>query len=158
MARQGDYPLWAVTSGISNGLSARAALAAFREGGGHTADSTWFRLYGEVRSSVEDRTAEVGRPLNRRPTGDELTTWTTAGATGYLQQVEVYTKSRITGEIGVKPFSVTGNTLVSRQTAIRQALDLYEANSDDYGEQILGAAHVGAFRMQPGVFDDPEGE
>jgi hypothetical protein len=149
MAEGSDLPVWAVLDALRDGKSATAGLAAYRAAGGEVRTQTWYRLHGEVQSALAGKISEASAPLGRRPTGDELTTWTTRNAAGYLQQVEVLVRDRATGEVMAKPFSVTGPDLVSRGAAISEALDAYMGNADIYEEQVLGAVHVGAYELTP---------
>lgn len=153
MAGRPDYPLGAAISTVKAGTSARAGLASFRAGGGRTTDATWYRMVAEARRSLGDRLAEAGRPLNRRPTGDEITTMSTRTKTGYWQEVSVFSRDRVTGEVKSSPFIVRGSGLVTRQAALRAALDEWEAggagstNPDD--EVVLGAAYVSTLELVP---------
>ena len=149
MAESGDLPVWAVLDALNEGKSATAGLAAYRAAGGEVRTQTWYRLHGEVQSALAGRISEASAPLNRRPTGDEVTTWTTRNAAGYLQQIEVLVRDRQTGEVMAKPYSVTGDTMRSRGAAISEALDAYMGNADQYEEQVLGAVHVGAYELVP---------
>lgn len=146
-----DLPVWAVLDAIASGQSASSSLAAYRAAGGEVRTQTWYRLHGEVQASLGDRISEAAAPLNRRPTGDEVQTMSTRTASGFLQQVEVLVRNRQTGEVEAKPFSVTGDRLVSRGAAVSQALDTFAAGVEEgnYSEQVLGAVHVGAYELVP---------
>lgn len=150
MASGPGYPIWAVLGAQNEGLSASAGLGAYRDAGGEVRTQSWYRLWGEARAAVADKLDEATAPLNRRPSAHEVQEWTTTNATGFLQQVEVFVRDRITGEVVAKPFSVTGEHLISRGNAISQALDHFSENQEDYDETVLGAVHVGAYQMTPG--------
>jgi hypothetical protein len=154
VARGSDYPLAGALKAVQAGLSARAGLRQFRAGGGRTTDSTWFRVVAEVRRSLSDRINEANRPLNRRPGGQEITTMTTRTKTGFWQQVEIFTRDKATGEVVSTPFVVRGQGLLTRQAAMRVALDEWEAgaagsvNPDE--SEVLGAAYTSTLELQPG--------
>lgn len=150
MANDDPHPLSAVISSINAGLSATAGLRAYREAGGSVRTATWYRLHGEVQAAFSNTLSEAGRPGNRFPTEDELTPWSTVDATGYLQQVEVALRDRTTGEVYFKPFSVTGDVLLTRNAAVEEAIASYQEGADEYDEQVLGAVHVGAYELVPG--------
>ena len=146
-----ELPVWAVLDSIATGQSASAGLAAYRAAGGEVRTQTWYRLHGEVQASLAGRIQEAAAPLNRRPTGEEVQTMSTTSAKGYLQQIEVLVRNRGTGEVEAKPFSVTGDQLISRGNAISQALDAFAGGVEEgsFEEQVLGAVHVGAYQMVP---------
>jgi hypothetical protein len=149
-----DYTLPAALATLRQGLSARAGLKQFRAGGGRTTDATWFRVVAEARRSLGEQLAEANRPLNRRPSGHEITTMSTRTRTGFWQQVEVFVRNRATGAVESHPFVVRGDGLVTRQAAIRAAVDEWEAgiagsvNVDEH--EVLGAAYVSTLELRPG--------
>lgn len=148
-----ELPLGAATSTVRGGLSARAGLRAYRAGGGQVTDSTWFRLVGEARRVLSDRLDETSRPLNRRPTGDEITRVTSARRSGYWQEVEVFWRDRATGDVGSSPFVLRSPGLLTRQAVMDFALGEWSAgstgtpNPDDH--EVLGAAYVSTLELSP---------
>lgn len=152
MARP-DFPLSAALSAVHKGMSARAGLAAFRAGGGRVGDAKWFRTVAEVRRTVAESIVEATRPLNRRPSGDEITTVTSVRHSGYWQQVEIFLRDKSTGEVRTMPFVHRSSGLVTRQAAIGFAVDEAKAGSagsinlDD--EEVLGAAYVSTLELIP---------
>lgn len=146
-----DFPFWAAIRTVREGMSAAAGLRAYRSGGGKIATGTWQRMVAEAKHAIGRRGDEMGRPLNRRPTGDEITNWTVSKAHGFIQQVEVMVRDRDTGDILAIPFSLKGRSLVSRQTAIDEALDtITPEGTDGEKQQILGAIYTGTYQMTPG--------
>jgi len=107
-------------------------------------------MFGEIQRTVADRGGTYNEPINLRPVASEIKTWTTAKATGYIQQVEVLVRDRSTGQIISVPFSVTGRSLVSRANALQQALDVYsDDNAKKYNQQVLGAVYTGTYQAVP---------
>lgn len=151
MPGDADLPVWAVLDALGNQQSASASLKAYRAAGGEVRTQTWYRLFGEVQGALGNRISEATAPLNRRPTAEETTTWSTRNAAGFLQQVEVLVRDRDTGEVSARPFSVTGPRLQSRGAVISQALDVFDSGVEEgsFSEQILGAVHVGAYELVP---------
>lgn len=145
-----DWPFAAAIRSVREGLSGRAGLRAYRAGGGRIQDARWFRAFGQARSAVAARPAAISAPLDRRATGGEVLTWTTRGARGRIDQVEVMVMDRDTGDVFPVPFSVRSTTGVVRQQAIDDALANVEPMGEAYNQVILGAVHVGAFDLQPG--------
>jgi hypothetical protein len=150
-----ELPLSAATSTVRGGLSARAGLRAFRDGGGRVTDSTWFRLVGEARRVLSDRLDETSRPLGRRPVHDEITRVTSARRSGFWQEVEVFWRDRETGEVGSSPFVLRSSGLLTRQSVVDFALGEWQAgssgspNPDDH--EVLGAAYVSTLELAPEV-------
>lgn len=140
---------WALHA-IREGWSAAAGLDRFRAEGGHIADASWYKLTGELNRMLAEREGELNRPLNLRPTADEILEWSTGKARGYIHQVEVLVRDRDTGEIISVPYSATGRTLRSRISVINEALSVYSAeNAKKYNQQILGAVYTGTYKATP---------
>jgi hypothetical protein len=147
----GDSPLWMAISAIKAGLSANRGLAAAREAGLGVQRASWLKLYAEVKTSLAGQAGEMTAPLNRRPLSSEIFTMSTKAQEGYLQQVEVDVRDRASGEILVRPYSVRGDSLISRGDAVDTAIDSFSTHADAYGEQILGAAYTGTYLLAPGL-------
>jgi hypothetical protein len=140
---------WALLS-VTEGQSARAGLANYRNAGGRIASQSWYRLVGEIQASLAAREGIYDEPLDSVPVATEIRTWTTAKAKGFIQQVEVLVRERSTGQIISVPFSLQSKTLVTRREAIRAALDVYsDDNAEKYDQQILGAIYTGTYEARP---------
>jgi hypothetical protein len=151
MATDNPYPATWALQGVQEGLSARAALRDFRSAGGHVADSTWYKVYGEVAAQVSLREGIYSEPQNLRPVASEIQQWSTVRATGYIQQVEVLVRDKGTGEIISVPYSSLGKTLRSRRSVINEALEVYsDENAEKYNQTILGAVYSGTYQGIPG--------
>jgi hypothetical protein len=150
MATDNLWPAqWALLA-VNEGWSANQGLSEFRQAGGHIANQTWYRTYAEIAASISLREGIYNEPVNRIPVADEIKQWTTKGARGYAQQVEVLVRDKVTGEIISIPFSLTGTQLRSRNTVIRQALDTYDpGGKSGEGQVMLGAVYTGTYRMVP---------
>lgn len=148
-----DSPFWAAVRTVKSGLSGRAGLAQARAAGIRIQDSTWFRMVGEVRSSLSDQINEVTRPLNRRPLSDEIHVMSTAKATGYLQHLDIMVKDRNTGLVSLRPYSLKVRDTLSRATVLKRGLAAFinaiNDRPDDYDEQVLGAVYTGTTQMVP---------
>lgn len=140
---------WALLA-VTEGWSATAGLDRYRAEGGHIANQTWYRMFGEIQHSLSDRAGAYNEPLNLRPVAAEIKTWTTKRATGFIQQVEVLVRDKATGQVISVPFSVTGKTLVSRRNALQQALSVYsDENATKYNQTVLGAIYTGTYQAVP---------
>lgn len=113
----------------------------------------WASSVAEARAALANRTLEITRPLNRRPTQDEVTLYTTKKARGYLQQLEIFVRDRDTGLIESRHYAVKTDTLRSRQSIIEEGLTRYQnavsEDPDNYPEDILGAVYVGTHLQVP---------
>jgi len=140
---------WALMA-VQEGWSANRGLSEYRAAGGHVANSTWYKLTAEIQVTLANRQGIYNEPLNRIPTADEIKTWTTSKARGYIQQVEVLVRDKVTGEIMSIPFSLTGRTLRSRTHVLNEALKVYDPNSQSgQGQQQLGAVYTGTYEAIP---------
>jgi hypothetical protein len=96
---------------------------------------------------------EASRPLNRRPTGDEITNISTPKARGFLQHVSVFVQDKDTGEVEARPFSIRGNGLLTRKKAVEAAIEAFNTgvtgSPDRFNETILGATYVGTIGLNP---------
>lgn len=153
MARGSDYPLGAAMSTVKAGLSARSGLRAFRQGGGRTTDSTWFRMVAQVRAELSDQLDEASRPLSRRPVAGEITVIESVTRSGYWQQMTVFARDRQTGEVYTSDFVVRGSGLLTRQAAIDFATAEWEAGSsgspNPQDDTLLGVAYVSTLELRP---------
>lgn len=140
---------WALHA-IQEGWSAKAGLERFRAEGGHIADATWYKLTGELQNMLATREGELNRPLNLRPTAEDIKDWRVSRGRGFMHQVEVLSYYPGTREIVSIPFSLQSRTLRSRQAVINEALEIY-SNRDPkkYPLQALGAVYTGTYRMVP---------
>jgi hypothetical protein len=137
---------WAL-QGVQSGLSARAALRDFRNAGGKVADSTWFKVYGEVAAQVSLREGIFAEPQSGSPFAHEIQQWSTIKAQGYAHQVEVLVRERATGEIVSIPYTGFSTELQNRQDVIDKALEVYSNDAAErYDQQILGAVYTGTYQ------------
>lgn len=148
-----DFSLPFALKTVRSGLSARAGLRAFRAGGGRVADSTWFRTVAEVRRSLADSLHEATKPLNRRPTGDEITNITVPKGRGYQQNALVFVRDRDTGDVTAKNFSVRGRGLLTRKATLDAAVEAFSTgvtnSPESFNEEIIGAAYDSTFYYGP---------
>lgn len=113
----------------------------------------WATTVAQARAAIANRVDELTRPLNRRPTQDEITLYASKRARGYMQQIEVFVRDRDTGLIESRHYVVRTDSLRSRQHIIEEGLTRYQAAIDskpeDYPEDVLGAVYVGTHHLVP---------
>lgn len=138
---------------VKEGMSARAGLAAARAAGLRIQDATWFRMVGTVARDLADQVDNVTRPLNRRPTPDEIRGFQSKGARGYMYYVDVAVKDRATGAVAIRPYAVRTQRLITRGEAVSRALtgfrNAIEDNPSEYDEQVLGAMSTNVYQYVP---------
>lgn len=140
---------WALQSALE-GLSANEGLRQYREAGGHVARSTWLQARGEVEAGLAAREGIYNEPLHLIPVAGEIQSWSTTGARGYAQQVEVLVRDRATNTVISVPYTSMGSELRSRQAIINEALEVYsDDNAKKYNQQILGAIYTGTYAAIP---------
>lgn len=148
-----DTPMYAAIRAVKGGLSGRAGLAAARAKGVRIADSTWYQMIGQVRSSLSAQIDEVTRPLGQRPGQHEIKGFASKNARGYMHYVDVMVKDRATGVVSIRPFSIRSNELLRRGQAVNRALKAFQAsvdsNTEGYDEQVLGAVYTATYQFVP---------
>lgn len=145
-------PTWVAIRGVREGLSANKALAAFREAGGHIGRQAWLRLYSQVDRVIESRKSEATAPLDSIPGSEHVRTMPSQTATGYMQVVDVRYRVKGTSVIASRAYSVRSDSLITRQEAVNQALDVFNAqeNAESYEDMVtLGAFYVGTVQFTP---------
>lgn len=146
-------PVVAAIKAISQGISGNEALRRFRAGGGSIRRATFQRVMAEVRRTIADQLDEATRPLNRRPTADEINVISSQKHSGYRQHVDVYVRDKTTGEVESRPFSWKTQVLITRQAAVNQALFAFQdgitGSPDRFNEEILGATYTGTIQLIP---------
>lgn len=153
MAGGTPYPLPAAIQTVKQGLSANEGLRQFRQAGGAIARATWLRTVAEVRNNLADALDEATRPLNRRPTANEITVVSSKTRTDFIQQIDVYVLNRDTGEVETRPFSWRGQVLITRKAAINEAVNAFNdgvtGSPDRFNETVLGATYTSTIQLVP---------
>lgn len=146
-----NWPLNAAISAVKRNLSANESLRELRDLGYGIRRQDWLALVREVRGTLETRATGMGRDGTRRPTRSEIFVMTTVIETGFMQHIDVWVKDRETGEIGIRPYSIRTDELMTHDDAIETALDRMAAHAENYGETILGGSYLGTYILVPKV-------
>lgn len=148
-----DNVAQAAAKAIKSGLSGRAGLAAARSAGLRIQDSSWFQVYGQIKSSLARQVDEITKPLGSRPGQHEIGGLQTKNASGYIQYIDILVKDRETGVVSARPYAVRTGSLLRRGQVIKRGLAAFQGavdlNPGDYDEQILGAVYTGTYQMVP---------
>lgn len=123
----------------------------FAQASGFTVNRKDFeRMWSEVASEVSQGRVEPTRPLNRFPLLEEMTTRETVTARGYQQKILVFSRGRTSGELRVRPYTITQpETVLTRRGAIAAAVEDYRQYESQYGETVLGGIYAGTTILQP---------
>lgn len=131
--------------------SAAAALRAVRAAGGHIRTSDFQAIWREYGNRLAMGAAEQGKDLRFKPTDAEVMPMGTVRATGLMQEVVIFGRSR-SGDLITKRIEVPVEELKSRQWAIKRAeevasgfLPASEQHRDTELVKVLGGIHVGAY-------------
>lgn len=145
---------------IRQGLSATAALRQLRapveQGGAGLSirTQTWYQAWGETTAALSRQQAIRGVPLGRAPTIDEVTPYSSRGATGFLYSFDVLVRNRATGETYYTPSGFRSDRRVTYQTALQGAISAIadaaaEGSPSAANLQLLGALPIEVREYQP---------
>lgn len=138
---------------IRRGMSATAALNLFRaapaEGGLglHVSTSEWYRQFGETLSDLSKREGFVAVNYSLRPTSDQMTTFTSRRATGYLYPWNVLVRNRSTGETYYQVSGYRTERLVSFRVARQGAIDAITQAAAEGSPSVADVEVLGALPL-----------
>lgn len=148
-----SFPLWAAIRTVKSKLGTWVGYERYATVDPTVTREQWATAVGQARAALANRVGELTRPLNRRPVPGEITPYTSRTARGYMQYIDVYVRDRETGQVRAQPWAMRTDTLISRQSAINQALSRYEAatlpEGTFEGEIVVGAAYAGTVEFLP---------
>lgn len=121
-------PSWFAWRTVKEGLSANEALRQAQEAGFGVRRETFLRLVGAVKAQYARQLQEFDLPLNRRPTGTEVTHLPGSASTGYIQYVSIFVRNKTTGAVDTIDRALRTQALVSRQRAIDQLVSREQVN------------------------------
>lgn len=107
---------------------------------------TWYRLYGQAQLEGIHASAEIDRPMHRRPIADEVQPMTVRRPGGFIHRVTVMGRDA-DGLVISKRVSLKVDQLMSRRHAIATALAKISDSLDRYGITPLTGFHTGAFEL-----------
>lgn len=119
------------------------------------ANQSWYRMWGEVQNERALGGIEEGAPLHLRPTAEDIIPVTTVRASGFTQRVNIFARN-VHGEVFTKTIDVRGDSLISRQNAIRRAeqtVEGFEKSPDNASGsdvvEVLGGVYSNTFELTP---------
>lgn len=136
----------------SDEIQATEAFTTYRTRGGTMRAGTFYRAWGQAELEGMVNHPEVLAPLHRRPT--TFTTMQTRSATGIMQRIRIFATDD-KGNVHVRDASVTSSQGMSRNNAIREAIEISSApdkrhtGSDLRHLHTIAAFHFAAITMTP---------
>lgn len=133
------------------GMTANAFYRELRELGIAGRRSEVLSLYRIARGVVATSPQEAFRDIGQVPQLSEMSQFPTKRATGVRQNVALVYRDKTTGALKVTYHSTTSENGVTRETAMATAINAYSDHADEYGQDLIGAVHTGAYRYVPFV-------
>src|SRR5258705_12610429 len=99
-----DIPLARIIAGVKAGLSGNAIARDLRASGEGVGRGRLQAVVGQIRRSLQQGRVEATLPLGQRPQSSEVTVMSTKRQSGYLQNVTVLTRDRVTGILRARPW------------------------------------------------------
>jgi hypothetical protein len=147
------FPLWAAIRTVKSKIGTWTGYEAYKELDPSISRESWAEAVGSARAALANKAAELTRPLNRRPTGNEITAYPSRRATGYMQSVEVFVRDVDTGLVESRFYNTRSDTIRSRQFIVDAALsrfaDIAESDPGSIAGDVIGAAYTGTFQLTP---------
>jgi hypothetical protein len=134
------------------GLTASEWYKILRIQGIAPRQSEAYKLYAQAVSLVAAGGDEIGKPLSRKPVIAQLPSYPTKNATGVMQTVTLLYRNRTTGIIDKVFYRVTSKKGVTRQSAIKSAIEAYAGQAERYDQDMIGAVHSSAYNLTPSGF------
>lgn len=107
---------------------------------------TFYRLYGQAQLEGISASAELDRPMHRRPIAGEVQPMTVRRPGGFIHRVTVMGRDA-DGLVISKRVSLKVDQLMSRRNAIATAISKIADSLDRYGIVPLTGFHTGAFEL-----------
>lgn len=138
----------ALTS-VRQGLTANQGLAILKGAGAGVRRETWLTLYRQAVTVVHRARDEPFRPVGSRPHSNEIADFASSTRTGYAQNTALVYRERGTGNILVVRHTTFGQNLVTRETAIQNAVQAYAGTEGEYDQELIGASYASTWRYTP---------
>lgn len=150
MASQGfGSALGMASIAAQQGLSANAAYRLAQQAGLGIRRQVFLQGYKELLEATGARNKLLGLPLAGRPTAEQISRFTSQGATGYSHIVSIYTLNKATGEVGTQHISVKSSTLLTKQEAEEAAFAAYTEGEYNEEEQAVGVSLIEVKQYTP---------
>lgn len=133
---------------IGAGESPTAGLQIFRDAGGAIRTESWFRLYGEVDTALQNAGPAASLNPYELPPANAYAPWTMNGPDSYATQVKVFFRDVDTGVIGSAEYTYrTPDPHTPAEAEAAAQAEYGDAdNAADYGQSILGTATTNVYQ------------
>lgn len=151
-----DRPAWVAQFApdlIRRGISATAALRIFRAPAGdgglglHVSTTEWYRQYGEALADLSKREGFLAVNYGLRPTRDQITSFTSRRATGFLYPFNVLVRNNTTGETYYQVSGFRSASAVSFRVAQQGAIDAIAEAARDGSPTVADVEVLGALPL-----------
>lgn len=131
------------------GLTATEWYKLLRVQGIAPRQSEAYKLYSYAVSLVANAPNEIGQPQSHKPQIAQLAAFPTRNATGVMQTVTLLYRNKATGAVNQVFYRVTSKSGVVRSKAVKQAIEAYAGQAENYDQELIAAVHSSAYRMVP---------
>lgn len=136
---------------VAAGYSANEFYRTLQAEGLGARRSEVLKLYAQARKIVQVGATEPYTNPHTVPLASEMAPWPTRNATGIRQNVTLLYRDRVTGEYKTAYWSTITQNGVTRDAAVREAVNAYNDTAERYNQDIIGAYHSGAYILTPGI-------
>lgn len=131
------------------GLTATEWYKMLRVQGIAPRQSEAYKLYAQAVSLVANAPSEIGQNQSQKPVPSQLAAFPTKNATGVMQTVTLLYRNKTTGAVNQVFYRVTSKSGVVRSKAVKQAIESYAGQAENYDQDLIAAVHSSAYRMVP---------
>lgn len=140
-------PAGFLAQALKNLVSSTEALRMYREGGGHIQTQRWYRLAGEVRAALDNRSITAFLDPSLVPSADRWTAWTMKKPGLYYYQIDVLQWHDPLQQYVTSPFTVAFLDPLPPEQAIDEALAVYDVEGQSSeGMRVVGGVLTGLYQ------------
>lgn len=147
-------PLGIIEALVKAGTSATEGLRQYRAQGGKIRDSRWYGAFGELQAELARKDFVRAAPINRLPTGSEISPVTAKKHGAYIYRGAVMVVERDTDQIVSLPASVRSKKLITYKTAISMMQTQITDTGSPPGMTVIGAYVSGVRELVPESEDE----
>lgn len=132
-------PLGFIQAAIAEGRTSTASLQAYRDAGGAIRTQRWYRAWGELGAEISRVPMVQAAPINRQPTGEEISRVAGKGPPRFVFYGGVQVVERETGLVQTLPAAVRSTRLLTYMEAIEAMQTQISGSGSPPGVSVLGA-------------------
>lgn len=136
---------------IREGMSARSALAAFREAGGAIRDSVWYSTYASTRDGIARLGEAANLDYDALPSGEAYGTVAMGGGDQYVTKVQLTLVDIDTGDVLTNYYTHVADDPHTPGEAVAEAMDIFGGTESlsNYRTRVVGGLVTSVFRTTP---------